>query len=100
MKRYFVVYINPPRPDFASTMTDEEERIMGEHLQYWQRFMAEGKVVVFGPVFEPTTVYGLGIIAVDDEAEVDDFAKNDPASAIHTFEWHPINAIVPDFESE
>lgn len=64
-------------------------------MNYWQEHMKKGTVIVFGPVFEPAEVYGLGIIAVDSEKELAEFMKNDPAILINRFEYYPMNAIVP-----
>ena len=68
-KKYFAVRLNPSRPDFAQTMTEEEKSIMQQHAAHWKNYMDQGKVVVFGPVLDPTTVYGFGILVVDDERD-------------------------------
>ena len=34
-KQHFVIYLNPSRPDFAQTMTDEERSIIQQHVEYW-----------------------------------------------------------------
>lgn len=94
-KKYFVLHLLPPRPDFAQTMTDDERSIMMEHVTYWTEKMNQGKVLVFGPVFDPKAVYGLGIVAVDDEQEVKDFIAHDPAGKINRYEYFPMRAIVP-----
>lgn len=95
-KKFFVLYLIPSRPDFAQTMTDEERSIMGQHAAYWTEKMNEGKVVTFGPVFDPESIYGLGIISVDDEKEVSSFIENDPAVKINRYEYFPMMATVPD----
>ena len=69
-KKYFVLHLLPSRPDFAQTMTDEERAVMLKHVAYWTEMMNEGKALVFGPVLDPNQVYGLGIVAVQDEEEV------------------------------
>jgi uncharacterized protein len=94
-KKYFALKLNPNRPDFAQTMTEEEKNIMQQHLVYWQKFMDQGIVVVFGPVLDPTGIYGFGVLSVDDESQVKEFIKNDPAAAINRYEYHPMMAIVP-----
>ncbi len=68
---------------------------MMQHMGYWQEHMKEGRVIVFGPVFEPTGVYGLGIVAVNSEKELSDFMNNDPALQINRFECYPMKAITP-----
>jgi len=43
-------------------------------------------VLIFGPVFDPKGVYGLGILTVDDEAQVHEIIANDPANVLGTYE--------------
>ncbi|HKH61995.1 MAG TPA: YciI family protein [Flavitalea sp.] len=95
-KKYFVLYLLPSRPDFAQTMTDEERSIMGEHVAYWMEKMNQGKVVTFGPVLDPESIYGLGIISVDDEQELNSFIDHDPAVKINKYEFFPMMATVAD----
>lgn len=94
-KKYFALKLNPSRPDFAQTMTDEERSIMQQHSAYWHDHMNQGKIIVFGPVLDPNAVYGLGIVAVDDEQEVKDFIAGDPANKINSYEYYPMLAVVP-----
>ena len=92
--KYFALYLLPSRPDFAQTMTEDERSIMMKHVAYWTELMNKGKVVAFGPVLDPKEVYGLGIIAVEDEQEVREFISNDPAATINRYEYFPMNAVV------
>ena len=94
-KQYFAIYLLPSRPDFAQSMTDEERAIMMKHVAYWTELMNQGKVVAFGPVLDPKEVYGLGIIAVEDEQEVKEFIANDPAATVNRYEYFPMKAVVP-----
>lgn len=98
-KKYFALYLRPSRPDFAQTMSDDERSIMMKHVGYWTNLMHQGKVLAFGPVMDPKEIYGLGIIAVEDEQEVKDFIANDPASQINRYEYFPMRAIVPQQKS-
>jgi uncharacterized protein len=95
-KKYFALRLNPSRPDFAQTMTDEERSIMQQHVVYWRERMSQGKVIVFGPVLDPNAVYGFGIVVADDEQEVKDFIAGDPANKINSYEYYPMLAIVPE----
>ena len=92
-KKYFALKLIPPRPSFANDMTEEERAVMQEHVSFWMELMKQGKVVVFGPVLDPQSVYGLGIVAVDDEEEVKSMISNDPAAKINRYEYHPMKAI-------
>lgn len=95
-KKYFAVRLNPSRPDFAQTMTDEEKSIMQQHAAYWKNYMDQGNVIVFGPVLDPNAVYGFGVLAVDDEQEVKNFISGDPANKINSYQYHPMLAVVPE----
>ena len=93
---YFALKLIPSRPTFSKDMTPEERAIMQQHAGYWRDLMAKGKVVVFGPVLDPAAVYGLGIIEVDNEDEVKAFIAGDPATAINTYEYHQMMAVVKE----
>lgn len=67
-----------PRPTFPMDITDDERALMAEHGAYWRQRMAEGKVVVFGPVLDPKGVWGLGVMRVRDEAELQALTNADP----------------------
>ena len=94
-KKYFAVKLLPPRADFAQKMTEDERVIMRDHAAYWTLYMDKGIVQVFGPVFDPKGVYGLGIVAVDNEEELKEFIDGDPALKINTAEYYPMMAILP-----
>ncbi len=94
-KKFFALRLIPPRPTFAQDMNEDERSVMQEHVSFWMELMKQGKVIVFGPVLDPNSVYGLGIVAVDDEEEVKNIAANDPAVKINRLEYHPMMAITP-----
>jgi uncharacterized protein len=97
-KQFYAVYLNPSRPDFAKTMTDDERAIMMQHVAFWTEKMKQGKVYAFGPVIDPKEIYGLGIVAVKNEQELKDLIENDPAGKINKYEYFPMKAIVPIIE--
>lgn len=74
----FVFRLKAPRPNFALDMTDEEREIMGRHAAYWQPLVADGRMVVFGPVLDGTGSWGLGVVEADDEDEIRALAAEDP----------------------
>jgi uncharacterized protein len=92
---YFFLKLVPCRPTFAIDMTDEERAVMMAHIAYWKTWMAEGRVVVFGPVMDPAGPYGMGVVRAKNEEGVQDFVANDPASKINRYEWYPMRAVVP-----
>ncbi len=68
---------------------------MQQHVVYFKDLMDKGMVIVYGPVMDPKGVYGLGVVEVDDEAQVQAIITNDPASQINTYEYYPMRAVVP-----
>lgn len=95
-KQFYAVYLNPPRPDFATTMNESERAIMMQHVGYWTEKMKQGKVYAFGPVMDPKEIYGLGVVGVENEQELKDIISNDPAGKINKYEYFPMRAVVPD----
>lgn len=95
-KKYYALKLLPPRPTFSQDMTTEERAVMLQHIQYWTNLMSQGYVLAFGPVLDPNGVYGLGIIAAEDDEQVKHFMTEDPANGLNTYEWHPMKAVVPD----
>ena len=93
-KKHYALKLLPSRPTFAQDMTSEERAIMIQHTAYWRDLMNKGFVLVFGPVIDPSAVYGLGIIEADNEEQVRDFIANDPATKINTYEFYPMLAVV------
>lgn len=78
-RRFYLCRLLPPRPSFMQDLTAEERAVMLEHGGYWRGKLAEGSVVAFGPVADPAGGWGVGIIAVRDEAELQKFQNEDPA---------------------
>jgi uncharacterized protein len=87
MSLYFF-RLNPPRADFAQTMTPDEQRAMAEHQDYWQQLLRDGRVVVYGPVADPEGVWGMGVLRAADRAEVLAMGERDPSvtAGVNTFE--------------
>ncbi len=85
---FFLFRLIPPRADFAQTMTAEEQHAMAAHMDYWQRLLHDGQVVVYGPVADPEGVWGLGVLRAADRAEVLAIGERDPSvtAGINTFE--------------
>jgi uncharacterized protein len=94
-KLFYAVYLKPLRPDFATTLTDEERAIMIQHIGYWTNLLNKGKVYAYGPVMDPKEVYGLGVVTVESEQELKDILANDPAGKINRYEYYPMKAVVP-----
>lgn len=89
---HFVYKLIPPRPTFASDQTEEEAAVMGQHAGYWAQRFDEGNVVAYGPVADPAGVWGLAIVSAQDEQEIHNLAKRDPAvtSGMATYAVYPM----------
>ncbi|MDR3595647.1 YciI family protein [Clostridium sp.] len=96
-KKHYVLKSFPSRPTFMQDMTEEERTVMHEHIAYWTDKAEKGIAIVFGPVFDPKGGYGLGIIEVENEDEVHNLIKDDPAvkSGIQRTEFYPMRAVLP-----
>ena len=76
---YFFFKLLPPRADFHLTMNEKESTVMHEHVAYWGALFENRKVIVYGPVFDPSGVYGMAVIEADDEVQAHLIKDNDPA---------------------
>ncbi len=77
MKTFFCKLI-PPRPTFAHDMSEAEAKLMKEHAAYWKDCMEKGQVVAFGFVADPTGPFGIGIVELEDHANVVRLTSGDP----------------------
>jgi uncharacterized protein len=92
---HFFLKLVPCRPTFALDMSPDERAIMQQHVSYWTELMQQGKVHVFGPVFDPTGAYGMGVVEMESDAEVNEFVAGDPASKINHYEVYAMKAVLP-----
>ena len=76
---HFVYKLIPPRPTFASDMSDGEKAVMEEHFAYWTTRFEGGQVVVFGAVLEPAGVWGLAVVEAGSVDELRAIGEGDPA---------------------
>ena len=76
--KYFLCRLIPPRPSFAQDMADEESKVMSAHVAYWTDLAERGTAIVFGPVADAKGTWGVGILEVEDEAEIQSLTSNDP----------------------
>jgi uncharacterized protein YciI len=92
-KLHYALYLNPPRATFMQDMTDEEKKIMQQHVVYWTGLLNKGTVVVFGPVLDPQGGYGLGVVEAENEQQVKDLIAGDPANGLNKYEFYPMRAV-------
>ena len=91
-KQYYFFKLIPPRATFPHDITPEERRLMEEHSRYCQDQFAAGRLLIYGPVLEPRGAFGLAVLEVDDEAEVQRFGEGDPSvkAGLNRFEFYPM----------
>jgi uncharacterized protein len=77
--KYFLYKLIPPRQTFLQDMTQAEEKLMHEHVKYWENLINRRIAIIFGPVADPKGGYGIAIIETKDENVVNDLGTNDPA---------------------
>ncbi len=71
--------------------------MMLRHFAYWTDKLERGIVHVFGPVSDPNGGYGLAIIEVEGEEQVQALFESDPAviSGLLSEEFYPMRAVLP-----
>ena len=66
---------------------------MLQHVAYWKPYVENGTMILMGPVADPKGGYGVGILAVDSEEELQNLIANDPANGLNTYEVHPMRVV-------
>ena len=86
---HMLVFLKPPRENFMSSMTEQEEALMKGHATYFQKLVADGVVFVAGPVLDDQ--YGMAIFNSPDKATVEAFMNQDPSvvAGIMKISMHP-----------
>ena len=74
----WLVRLIPPRPSFDKDMTPAERNIMEAHSNYLRGLFRRGVCLFAGPVFDSRGVYGIAVLAAEDEAAARAFAEADP----------------------
>ena len=93
VKKNFFLKLNPPRASFMKDMSEEERNIMKRHVEYWKPFIESGIVIVLGPVDDPSGGYGIAVVAVDSDEQLNEMIANDPANGLNSYEIHPMRAV-------
>ena len=93
-KKSYFLKLNPPRASFTSDMTDEERAIMLKHVAYWKQYIEDGACVVLGPVADPKGVYGIAVVMVESEEQLNKMIENDPANGLNSYEIYSMRAVI------
>jgi uncharacterized protein YciI len=73
----WVIFIHPPREDFADTMTDEEEAVWDVHFERYQQLLEAGTLILAGPTLGRTNT-GIFIFEAPDEDAARKVMEEDP----------------------
>lgn len=92
-ENFFPKTTPPPRLSFVLDMTEEERAIMAKHVEYWKPHIQAETAIVIGLVSDSKGGFGIGVVQVDDERELNNLLANDPANGLHTYEVYPIRAM-------
>ena len=92
-KKGYFFKLNPPRSTFMQDMTDEERVTMQKHVAYWAPYVQDGTVLALGPVMDPNGGYGIAIIRVDSDEQLQQLLANDPVNGLNKYEVHPMRVV-------
>ena len=73
----FISLLRPKRPDFLTTMTQEERTAMKDHKEYIRHLFEQGKIVMSGDA--PDGTVDIVLYRVDSAEEARRYFYNDPA---------------------
>lgn len=92
-KMHFYLKLNPPRASFMMDMTDEERGIMQKHVAFWNDYIKDETVIVLGPVMDPKGGYGIAVVSVDSEDQLNQIIAKEPANGMSSYEIYPMRAV-------
>ena len=90
--QHFFFKLIPPRPTFATDMSDSERALMLQHVSYIRTFYDTGRVLAYGPVQASEGSYGFAVLEMPDAAAAEAFATNDPTilAGLNRYEIAPM----------
>ncbi|WP_332855635.1 YciI family protein [Duganella sp. S19_KUP01_CR8] len=91
MKYYLCKFI-PPRANFLTTMSADEQQWMKQHGAYLNQLLAQGVIVAHGPVLDPSGAYGVALYQIADEDDIAALTATDPIvkNGVGHYEHHPM----------
>ena len=92
----FLYRLLPPRPTFSQDMSPAEAEVMERHVAYWMDLLDRDVCVAFGPVLDPRSPWGLGLIDLEDELGARALGDGDPAveSGTCSYEVVPMELVL------
>jgi uncharacterized protein YciI len=76
----WIFFLHTPREDFAATMTEDEQRVWGEHADRLSRALDEGTLILAGPTLGRINT-GICVFEAPDEAAALAYMNEDPTIA-------------------
>jgi uncharacterized protein len=72
-----------------------EKAAMGRHAEYLATLLENGSGIAFGPVLDPSGVFGMGIVEAADEAAARAVTDKDPAvlAGVGRYEIYPMRLL-------
>ena len=92
---WFLYRLNAPRPDFAFTMSESEQQVMGEHFAYWTEILDRGQCLIFSPVADPAGVWGAAVVKGESAADIEALGAGDPAVVAGTCSFEVMQLLSP-----
>ncbi|AEF45549.1 YciI family protein [Serratia plymuthica] len=77
MKYYLCKFI-PPRANFLTTMSADEQKWMQQHGDFLNELLAQGVIVAHGPVIDEKGGYGVSLYQIPDEQDIAAITAEDP----------------------
>lgn len=81
--QHFIYIVKPVREGFASSSTDDENRIIGEHFNYLKNLLEKKTLILAGP--ETNAKFGIIVFEAESEDKAREIMNNDPAVAGKVF---------------
>ncbi len=91
---FFFCRLVANRPNFAMSMTADEQATMRAHGEFLHSQIAAGTLVVAGPVMDPAGVFGMAVFEAESMDELRRLLERDPAKAIGRYEIAPMGPTV------
>ncbi len=87
----WIYFLHPPRPDFAATISPDEEKLFGEHFTYLKTLHESKVLILAGPTLGSVNT-GICIFRAPDESSARRVMNDDPTirSNIMTGELRPM----------
>ncbi|WP_150294727.1 YciI family protein [Pseudomonas extremaustralis] len=76
--KYYLCKFVPPRADFLSTMSADEQEWMKQHGLYLNDLLKKGLIVAHGPVIDETGGYGVSLYQISNDQDVAELTSQDP----------------------